>query len=131
MRMVVLMIFALWDTPVAAQQVNCMTTTVQSAMNECAYTEWQAADAQLNEAYGAAMAFVKTIDADLPPGEQGAAVALRAGQRAWITFRDESCAAEGYLMHGGSAQPLLIYGCQTRLTHERIQGLLMIGPLDE
>jgi uncharacterized protein YecT (DUF1311 family) len=46
-------------------------------------------------------------------------VALREAQRAWITFRDKACEAEGFAMRGGSAEPLLVYGCMRQLTEER------------
>ena len=44
---------------------------------------------------------------------------MREAQRAWITFRDNACAAEGYAMKGGSAEPLVVYGCMRTLTLER------------
>ena len=105
--------------PLAAQSVNCATTMVQSELNLCAQQEWQIADARLNTTYQAAMALVKDWDARLPADERGGAVALRDAQRSWITFRDNACAAEGYAMKGGSAEPLLIYGCLRLLTEER------------
>lgn len=65
------------------------------------------------------MSLAKSWDADLPEDEQGAALALKEGQRAWITFRDKTCEAEGYAMKGGSAEPLVVYGCLHELTTER------------
>ena len=58
-------------------------------------------------------------DANLPAAEQGGAQALKEAQRAWITFRDKACEAEGYAFKGGSAEPLLVYGCMRVLTEER------------
>lgn len=109
--------------PLAAAAQDCDNAVDQQSMNLCAHAEWQAADAELNSAYRQAMDFMKAIDADLPEAEQGAAKALRDAQRAWISFRDLACTAEGYLMQGGSAQPLVISGCMTRLTQERSQSL--------
>jgi uncharacterized protein YecT (DUF1311 family) len=110
-------------SPVLAQDYDCTTTEVQQEMNACAEEDWLAADEYLNEAYQVGMEAMKGIDADLPKAEQGAAVNLRNGQRAWITYRDATCAAEGYAMHGGSAEPLLIYGCYARLTAVRSEEL--------
>jgi uncharacterized protein YecT (DUF1311 family) len=73
------------------------------------------------------MGLLKTWDTDLPADEKGGAAALKDAQRAWITFRDKACEAEGYAMKGGSAEPLLVYGCMRLLTEERVghlQGML-------
>ena len=61
--------------------------------------------------------------ADLPQAERGGAEKLREAQRAWIPFRDAACAVEGWPMRGGSAEPLLVYGCLTKLTEQRISDL--------
>jgi uncharacterized protein YecT (DUF1311 family) len=95
-------------------------------MNWCAHKSWQAADAELNAAYQAAMAVLRAFDAELSPTLAGGAQALREGQRAWITYRDRSCEAEGYSMRGGSAEPLVVYGCMARLTRQRAADLRML-----
>ena len=106
--------------PVAmAQDVDCANAMAQIELNQCAHADWEAADADLNAAYRDAMALLRDWDANLPADEQGGAEALKTAQRAWITFRDATCAAEGYAMKGGSAEPLLIYGCMRQLTMER------------
>lgn len=113
--------------PAAAQEVDCANAVTQADMNQCAYQDWDAADAELNLAYGRAMKLLKEWDAGLPADEQGGAEALREAQRAWITFRDKACEAEGYAMKGGSAEPLLVYGCMRELTEERtghLQGMV-------
>lgn len=113
--------------PLAAQAQDCANAADQQTMNQCARAEWQAADAELNSAYQMAMDFMRSIDADLPAEEQGAAKALRDAQRAWISFRDLACQAEGYLMQGGSAQPMIISGCMTVLTQERSRSLVELA----
>jgi uncharacterized protein YecT (DUF1311 family) len=105
--------------PALAQDVDCANAETQMEMTFCAEQDWQTADADLNEAYAAARAVMRKIDAGLPKPEQGAEANLREGQRAWVTFRDATCAAEGYAMHGGSAEPMLIYSCRARLTQQR------------
>jgi uncharacterized protein YecT (DUF1311 family) len=99
---------------------------MQQEMNACAEQDWMDADADLNAAYRAAMAVMKGYDADLAKSERGAEANLRNAQRAWITYRDAACAAEGYAMHGGSAEPLLIYGCRARLTEQRAEDLRLL-----
>lgn len=111
------------STLAAAQEVDCENAMAQVDLTFCAEQDWVAVDADLNEAYQAAMAMMKDIDAGLPKDQQGAATYLREGQRAWISFRDASCAAEGYIMHGGSGEPMLIYGCYARLTEARAADL--------
>ena len=114
---------ALIADPALAQDVDCATAEVQMELTYCAEQDWLAADADLNAAYGVARKLMQDIDADLDAAEQGAADYLRDGQRAWVTFRDATCAAEGYTMHGGSGEPMVIYGCRTRLTEQRTADL--------
>jgi uncharacterized protein YecT (DUF1311 family) len=114
-------------TPIAAQDVDCANATAQVELTYCAEQDWIEADADLNAAYKAAMALMKQIDADLPSDEQGAAANLKVAQRAWISFRDAACAAEGYLMHGGSAEPMVIYGCRAGLTKVRAADLWVLA----
>ncbi len=117
MRLAVLLV--LLASPAAAQQIDCANAMAQSDLNQCAYEDWQSQDALLNAAYSAAMEVLKDWDAALPEAERGGAQALRDAQRAWITFRDRACEAEGYAMKGGSAEPLLVFGCKARLTEDR------------
>ena len=91
----------------------------QQDMNLCAEQDWQSADDVLNDAYAKAMILMRNIDADLPAEDQGAVQNLRNAQRSWVTFRDAACAAEAYMMHRGSAEPLLLFGCMARLTAVR------------
>lgn len=116
-------LLALFALPAAAQAQDCANAMDQVTMNACAYGDWQAADADLNRAYRAAMDTLQDWDSYLPAGQRGAAKALKEGQRAWITFRDKTCEAEGFAMRGGSAEPLLVYGCMARLTEQRAADL--------
>jgi uncharacterized protein YecT (DUF1311 family) len=114
-----LLAFACLALPAAAQEIDCANAMVQMELNQCAYQEWEAADADLNAAYKRAIGLLQGWDADLPEDERGGAEALKEAQRAWITFRDKACKAEGYAMKGGSAEPLLVYGCMRQLTEDR------------
>ncbi len=117
MRLAALLL--LLATPATAQDVDCANAMSQSDMNACAYQDWETQDADLNAAYVAAMDLLQLWDANLPEDEKGGVKALREAQRARITFRDKACEAEGYAMKGGSAEPLLVYGCMARLTEAR------------
>jgi len=115
--------------PVMAQDVDCTQAMAQVELTFCAEQEWMAADAELNDAYKAAMAVMKELDA--ANGKAKAAEGfLRQAQRDWVAFRDNACAAEAYQMHGGSAEPMLIYGCRARLTQERTMGLYYLTEMD-
>lgn len=113
-----------FTAPATAQTRDCVNAVTQQDMNICAEADWQDADASLNAAYGEAMAAMKAMDADLPPSLQGGETALRTAQRAWITYRDANCTAAGFPMRGGSAEPLLIYGCLRQMTLNRTEELM-------
>ena len=114
---------ALAAAPALAQDVDCANAEGQVEMTYCAEQDWLTTDADLNPAYAVARKLMQGIDADLEASHRGAADYLRDGQRAWVTFRDATCAAEGYTMHGGSAEPMVIYGCRARLTKQRTADL--------
>ncbi|GLS87231.1 hypothetical protein GCM10010873_22050 [Cypionkella aquatica] len=116
-------VISLMAWPATAQDVDCGTAESQMELTYCAEQDWMAADAELNTAYAAARKQMQGIDDDLEASQRGAAEYLRDGQRAWVTFRDATCAAEGYAMHGGSAEPMVIYGCRARLTEQRVADL--------
>lgn len=105
--------------PAQAQTPDCANAITQQAMNICAEEDWQVADVDLNNAYREVLAEMEAMDADLPPRLQGAEEALRTAQRAWITYRDANCTAAGFPMRGGSAEPLLVYGCLRQMTVDR------------
>jgi uncharacterized protein YecT (DUF1311 family) len=113
----------LLSAQVAAQTIDCANTMAQQELNQCAYADWQAADGTLNDVYRQATALLKGWDADLPFNLRGGANALRDAQRAWITFRDKACEAEGFAMRGGTAEPLVVYGCMRQLTLDRTDQL--------
>ncbi|MBK6468609.1 MAG: DUF1311 domain-containing protein [Rhodobacter sp.] len=118
-----LLALLLSSLPATAQEVDCANAMSQSDMNLCAHDDWQAQDAALNDAYAKAVLMLEEWDANLPQAERGAVQALKEGQRAWVTFRDKACEAEGYAMRGGSAEGFLVYGCMARLTEDRARQL--------
>jgi len=111
----------------SAQGIDCANAMAQQELNQCAYADWEVADSELNAAYSRVMALLKAHDTILPAEDRGAAEALRMAQRAWISFRDLACASEGYAMKGGSAEPLLVYGCMAQLTQERTGHLILMA----
>jgi uncharacterized protein YecT (DUF1311 family) len=110
-----------------AQEANCAEPATQIDMNLCADRAWKLADEDLNLAYGFAKEMMATIDAGLPSDEQGAAKALTEAQRAWISFRDAGCAAEGFRVRGGSMEPMVVGQCLERVTRARTEELRSLG----
>lgn len=122
MKIIAVFLFAALLIPVPAL-ADCSDPQNQSEMNICAHDAYMAADKELNEVYGRAMAVMKEMDRYLEAGLKGAAITLRAAQRAWIVFRDKACEAYGFQARGGSMEPMLVGGCLARLTRERTKHL--------
>lgn len=118
---------SLFAGPALAQDVDCANAQVQMELNYCAEKAWEAADGDLNYAYQMARDYMTRLDEDLPEDLKGAAMTLRDAQRAWIAFRDNACAAEGFQARGGSMEPMLIYACYERMTRARTEELRMLA----
>ena len=124
------LILCLVAGPVAAQEVDCTQAEAQVELTFCAEQDWLAADEELNAAYKAAMAVMKQVDAAQGAGDRAGEGFLRQAQRDWVAFRDNACAAEAWPLHGGSAEPMVIYGCRARLTEERTLGLYYLTEME-
>jgi uncharacterized protein YecT (DUF1311 family) len=123
------MIFAsllLLSAMTADPEIDCDNAMAQFELNACAYKEYERADAAMNAQWKVTAARMKEIDKDLDRTQDnrpGYFDTLLAAQRAWLTYRDKQCASEGYAMRGGSAEPMVISGCQTQLTEARTRQL--------
>ncbi len=107
----------------AQGQPNCSDPQTQTEMNICAGQDYKAADAALNRVYREAIATMKEWDANLPGELKGAEETLRKAQRAWIPFRDEACAAYGFMARGGTMESMLVANCLADLTRKRTKEL--------
>ena len=119
---------ALLALAVATQdpEIDCDNAMAQFEFNACAYKEFERADAAMNAQWKVTAARMKKIDAEFDRTQDnrpGHFDTLIAAQRAWLTYRDQHCASEGYTMRGGSAEPMVISGCQTQLTDARTKQL--------
>ena len=117
-------------TCASADTAECTEPQTQSAMNACAYKDFQAADAELNEYWKFAVAAARSRDEYLAEGEIPSEDMLREAQRTWIKFRDQACLAQSTLARGGSLQPLLQYTCLYTKTQYRIQDLISFSTED-
>ncbi len=107
-------------------EIDCDNAMAQFELNACAYKEFERADAAMNAQWKVTAARMKKNDADFDRSQDnrpGYFDTLLAAQRAWLTYRDKHCASEGYTMRGGSAEPMVISGCQTQLTEARTKQL--------
>jgi len=48
---------------------------------------------------------------------------LDSAQVAWLRYRDLACRAAGSEYEGGTMKPLVVLGCLTDLTHDRVRQL--------
>ena len=105
----------------ADEALDCKDPKDQSSMTQCAAQDFEMADKALNQIWPKLKADAEASDKDT--GKTENADALLASQRAWLAFRDAECAWQAMEMHGGSGEPMLLYGCQARLTQQRIKQL--------
>jgi uncharacterized protein YecT (DUF1311 family) len=102
-------------SPLSAQDWDCsdINALPQQGINMCLAQSFDAWQAQMQANYAATLA-------RLPEEE---AVTMRAGQLAWITYRDMTCEVEAGAMRGGSGEPMLRFGCLARITEARAREL--------
>ena len=107
----------------------CMNTELGGTtvgMGGCLDAEWQLWDRMLNQNYQLRMAEAKQIDAemrDIGATVPSQASALRAMQRAWITFRDASCDYERSKWGGGTGGGPATVACWLELTGQQALAL--------
>ncbi|QBK31284.1 lysozyme inhibitor LprI family protein [Roseitalea porphyridii] len=101
----------------------------QQGMNWCAYQDWQRADRALNADWPLVVDAMKEMDgfaAESFPEQANGHDSLLEAQRAWITYRDGQCTAEGARFAGGSLRPLIENSCKAALTRKRTEELLLM-----
>ncbi|MFD1745743.1 lysozyme inhibitor LprI family protein [Rhizobium helianthi] len=116
----------LQDGPSSAEekpQFDCGNKETQMEMNACAQEEYDAADKVLNDQWKLTRKAMADWDKELEEDQRGAETALLQAQRAWITYRDNQCIAEGFQARGGTLETMLNIVCLTRMTKNRTQEL--------
>lgn len=86
---------------------------VESELKVCAAAEIERRDATLNGLY---QSLIGKVGAPRQP-------ALRAAERAWVSFRDAECAFQMSAEAGGSNASLLASTCRLELTARRTEDL--------
>ena len=99
----------------------CASASTQAALNECAYESFLAATVATGPQ-------LKQIESALTPSRR---TAWRNVQKAWLTFRTQSCQFESNAVQGGSAGPMVKWQCAARMTRERSAALVRLASCPE
>jgi uncharacterized protein YecT (DUF1311 family) len=97
--------------PTAPPREDCGAQQIQPEMNACYGRELDRANADLNGAYAGV---IKGLSDD-PKGVG----LLRAAERAWVDFREKSCAFQARAEEGGSLYPTIVETCEIKMTQAR------------
>lgn len=98
---------------VAAITDPCADASTQAALNACAYESFLAASAAMSPQ-------LRQIELALTPSRR---TAWRNVQKAWLTFRTQSCQFESNAVQGGSAGSMVQWQCAARMTSDRTAAL--------
>lgn len=116
--------------PCSAQEIDCAAPTNQAEIATCITQSLRQAEADLDVACGLAWSRTVRIDDTLSAPQRGAEAALRNAQRAWIAYRDATCATEGFEHRGEAIEPMVVSLCIDRLTRTRSDGLRALAEAD-
>ena len=97
-------------------------------LNLCSERAWQVTDDRLNVSFAKAIDAIKTSDQAKPYDPGSWEKALRASQRAWVSFRDADC--KGLVpmsWTGGTGTTSAVLDCMTTKTKIRTEELLAIS----
>jgi len=96
--------------PMAAHAADCSNAGTQSELNDCAYKDFQKADAVLNQVYAKLKARTSAPDA---------VKRLVEAEKAWIAYRDRECDFETEDSIDGSIRPMELSACYQQKTTAR------------
>jgi uncharacterized protein YecT (DUF1311 family) len=106
---------------------NCDKAVSTPELNACADRIFGAADAKLNAAYKQVLAFIKSTGNAKPYDPVNWEKALRASQKAWVSFRDADCAGLVPMSWGGgTGTTSAVLECKTSKTEARTKDLIAI-----
>ncbi|MEP2781388.1 MAG: lysozyme inhibitor LprI family protein [Pseudoruegeria sp.] len=110
----------------AEQTVDCDNALTTLDMRTCAHQDFVVADKELNADYQRALSAMQDLDVLLPNDLAQGEDTLRRAQRAWLTYRDLACEAQGYIVRGGSLEPIIVTHCREDMTRQRSEYLRLI-----
>jgi uncharacterized protein YecT (DUF1311 family) len=96
-----------------AQGRDCSAMATQMEINACLSENFGAWQAEMERHYASALARLSETDE----------MHMRAGQLAFVTYRDMICEVEAGAMRGGSGEPMMRLQCLGRLTERRARDL--------
>lgn len=102
--------------------LDCENAMTQADMNQCAFEDYQVADAELNVQWKKSAAAMRLRDENFESEydtRSGYFETMLEAQRAWLAYRDAHCRSEGYFARGGSMEPLLVSSSLAHLTRLR------------
>lgn len=105
------------------EETDCKNPQTQAEMTSCEQDRYGEADKALNAQWKTTRAQMAEVDENLDENDRGAEKALLTAQRAWISYRDAQCEAEGFQARGGSMEPMLVAGCLANLSDTRTKEL--------
>jgi uncharacterized protein YecT (DUF1311 family) len=97
----------------------------QAKLNECGHESYLRADRALNLQWGKTIAAARRLDRHTSGFEKPALDHLLLGQRAWLTYRLETCT--WVRAGGGSIAPLNFWNCMTDMTKGRTEELKQLA----
>jgi len=104
-------------------ETDCKDPQTQMEMTSCEQDRYGEADKALNAQWKTTRAQMAEVDKNQEENDRGAEKALLTAQRAWISYRDAQCEAEGFQARGGSMEPMLVAGCLANLSDTRTKEL--------
>ena len=100
---------------------QCADASTQAAINECAYESFLATSAAMSQQ-------LRGIEASLTSAQR---VRWRRAQKAWMTYRTETCQFEAAAVGQGSARQMVQWQCSARLTTLRTAELARMADCPE
>ena len=107
--------------PVQIDVDRCAVADTQGAMNDCAYEGFLKASAEMSQQ-------LRRIETALIPAQRPH---WRRVQKAWLTYRTETCQFEAGAVGNGSARPMVQWLCSGRMTKQRSVELLRLAACPE
>ena len=107
------------QTSLTAEQIrgsyDACDSGVTSTMKICASYNWMVQDVRMNKVYKQAIAKARVT---------GYEKSMVKAQRAWLAYRDATCALEGEMgAGGGTAEGLYVLSCKEEVTKQQAERL--------
>ena len=102
--------------PVQVDSGQCAGAVTQAAMNDCAYQGFLEASATMSQQ-------LRHVEAALTSAQRSH---WRRVQKAWLTYRTETCQFEASAVGNGSARPMVQWQCADKLTQQRSAALFRL-----